>query len=293
MNPSNRTPANTVFFGVSPGIKGIHNPGALPIDTAALLLRAEQRSIALKAGSVLHLINTRIDGDQSDIHDVHRRTERLRRLVAQLTPDLLIRTQTELAETGIERTIAQFPMEFFAEINEDELRRYTHLQTASVWHIRQEMLRAGRKGIFEKFGWILGRKGSGIPDGGEAKFDRFIPRSIEVQYTAPGYTLDDGAGKAPYLLGINETDRRICIPETRDGIPAELAKIKPGIRRISFDTLHTICRAILKKNEREQLNDPRLITMPLSSDRKEEMNEARLLEDLQQLLEITLQKLLL
>jgi hypothetical protein len=278
-----KTTNGTLLLGTSPGARGIHRPDALPLDTVTYLLRAEVERSRLNAQGILHLIDKRIDGDESDRASVEKRTDRLRLLIHRLAPSFRIRMQSALEEDGFDHKLHQAPHPSITEITDDGRRAYTHLQTSAILHLREEEQRLGDEGPFRKFGWVLTKKEGGIAHGGEATFDAFLPSTVPLIHTAPGFLLSQAMGKAPYLLQESEVDDRILVPETIEDIPREIAKIKPGICRISAHTLLATCRILLREKEISHVMDPALVQLPVSRESKTRIDDIAFLDKAKQM----------
>lgn len=283
---------DTLMLGTSAGIRGVHDPRALPLDTVTYLLRADAARRRMgDAQGLFFAFDKRLDGDSSDQPAIDHRTQRLRQLLSTLLPHFAMTTQSALEERGLQDTLAR--VEPCAAIDNEELRHYTRMQTAQVLHMRAEA-RNGSAHRFAKFGWILSRRGNGTPVGGEANFDALLPDDLPIEriYTAPAFPLDSTNGKAPYLL--NESDRavRVCIPHNASEIGAEVEKVQSGISRIVHDTLRATAATVLGLQSEIHAPDDALCTLPLSKPMKERITDERQLAKLRELLCAALHHLL-
>ncbi len=283
---------STLLLGTSPGIRGVHDPAALPFDVVTYLIRAEvARKRMPKASGLFFAFDARLDGDGCDDPIIHHRTERLRQLLRKLLPHFAMRTHRELEATGLASTLERVPS--LSDIDDTGLRQYARVQTAQVLHM-QEQAHNGRPEPFTKFGWILSRRGDGSPVGGEANFDQFVLKDsgIEFVYTAPAFPLRSSNGKAPYLLHEADRSDRVCLVDHPDQIGAEVAKVQPGITRVMYDTLRITAQAVLSRHSFAHQRLDELAQLPLSKAMKQRVTDPREIDDLRQLLFASLHPLL-
>lgn len=283
---------HTLMLGTSAGIRNVHNPHTLPFDAVTYLLRANAaRERIGDAAGLFFVFDRRLNGDTSDQAAIEQRTERLRQLLGLLLPHFAMTTHSELEERGLASTVER--VQPCAEIDNEELRQYTRVQTAQVLHMHAES-RNGSANRFAKFGWILSRRGNGAPVGGEVHFDQLLPRdtAIERIYTAPAFPLDSTNGKAPYLL--NESDRavRVCLADHEADVGGEVLKVQSGISRVMHGTLRAAAEAVLGLRAEIHSPDDELVTLPLTKAMKQRVTDEHELSDLRDLLSASLRKML-
>ncbi len=290
--PKQTHQGHTLMLGTSAGIRDIHNPRTLPFDVVTYLLRANAaRERIGDATGLFFAFDKRLNGDTTDQTAIQKRTERLRQLLGVLLPHFGMTTHSELEERGLASTIEC--VQPCAEIENEELRQYTRVQTAQVLHMYAES-RNGSPHRFAKFGWILSRRGNGTPVGGEVNFDRLLPSvtAIECIYTAPAFPLDSTNGKAPYLL--NESDRavRVCLADHEADVGNEVLKVQSGISRVMHDTLRATAETVLGLRSEMHSPDDELVTLPLTKVMKQPISDKHALADMRDLLSASLRKLL-
>jgi|GEM_PF-5793816 len=283
---------HTLMLGTSAGIRDVHNPRTLPFDAVTYLLRANAaRERIGDATGLFFAFDRRLNGDTTDQAAIQQRTERLRQLLGVLLPHFGMTTHSELEARGLASTVER--VQPCAEIENEELRQYTRIQTAQVLHMHEEA-RNGSVHRFAKFGWILSRRGNGTPVGGEVNFDQLLPSdtAIERIYTAPAFPLDSTNGKAPYLL--NESDRavRVCLPDHEADVGGEVLKVQSGISRVMHGTLRVTAEAVLGLRSEVHSPDDELVTLPLTKTMKQRISDENALADLRELLSASLRKLL-
>ncbi len=283
---------HTLMLGTSAGIRNIHNPCALPFDTVTYLLRANaERERMNHATGLFFAFDRRMNGDTTDQADIQKRTERLRQIIGALLPHFVMTTHSELEEQGLASTLEQ--VQPCAEIENEELRNYTRIQTAQVLHMYAKACNNSGH-CFTKFGWILSRRGNGTPVGGEVNFDQLLPRDIPIEriYTSPAFPLDSVNGKAPYLL--NESDRavRVCLPNHQDDVGMEVQKVQSGITRLMYETLKATAETVLNIRASIHLPEDELVTLPITQRMKQRVTDEQELSTLRELLSTSLHKLL-
>jgi hypothetical protein len=283
---------HTLLFGTSAGIRNVHDPRALPMDTITYFLRANAARERIDNGNGLFFaFDKRLHGDTSDHAAIQQRTERLRQLLGLLLPDFAMKTHSELEERGLAATIER--VEPCPAIENEELRQYTRVQTAQVLQLYEESLQ-GAKQRFAKFGWILSRRANGVPVGGEVNFDQLLPDTIPIErvYTAPAFPLDSTNGKAPYLLSESDRQTRVCLADREADIGPEVLKVRSGINRVMFRTLQVTAEAVLGDRSEIHSPDDELVTLPLTKAMRQQVTDERELADLRELLSASLRKLL-
>lgn len=258
-----------LLVGTSPGKKNLHVPEHIPFDTVTYLLRAEQMRQRFAVNGVFFALDERVfdEKDTADTAAIENRTDRLRDLVTRVAPAFSFVTHSELMKDGRLPERLKEDTNTYPELKDEELKEYTRLQTATV---RALLLPDSESSHDEtqpldrryKFGWIASRRKDG-PHGGEVSFDQHLPSAdrITPMYTAPAYNMGGKhAVRAPYLF--QRSDSRVCVPESPEGIEAEMEKIVPGIRQIHYKTLLRTARVILGEEKAGTLERREIVRTP-------------------------------
>lgn len=246
-----------MMTGVSPGIRGEHDPAIIPVDAVTYFVRAGLAAQQKGAELNFVLLDERcsLDADPQDEADREALTLRNRRIQGLLQwtlPEarLLAHSQWDSQELG-DRIRAAHPSteditsseSISSQFKGDEARarlyrQYTNLQTAVVLgsldtnRQGQPIHRRDRL----KLGWVSHFDAAGQPVGGEVSFDRYLPQGLVTPvYVHSAHRLFDpshGSSNqscAPYLVQNTERHQRIFIPIRKSGVGAEVAKLHPGI----------------------------------------------------------------
>lgn len=258
--------------GISPGIRGEHDPNIIPIDAITYFVRAG--IAAEEAGAQLNFVmldeRCPLDTDPNDDADrealAHRRA-RMLRLLGWTLPNarLLLRSEWD-AQDLKERMHAAHPATeditsgetiksfFKGDASRAGLyRQYTDLQTAVVLGAldtnRQGQPLHDRARL--KLGWVSHFDAKGQAVGGEVTFDRYLPQGLVTPvYVHSAHRLFDSShvssnqSCAPYLVQNGERHQRVFIPERLSQIEAEVAKLHPGITLWNFREMEAVVDAV-------------------------------------------------
>ena len=280
------------MLGTSAGIADVHNARALPFDTLTYILRADaEREKIPRSHGVFFAFDKRLHMNACEKQDVTIRTERLRTILSKVLPHFLFKTHTDLERDGLDETLAA--VQANSAIEHEERRLYTRMQTAQVLHMHT-MFCGSASSTFTKFGWILSRRASGVPVGGEAHFDAELPaiENFRTLYTSPAFSVNSTNGKAPYLLNTSDTDTRVCIPEHRKDIDAELKKIQTGIRRVTLETIRTTAAVLSGISGSSELLHTKLTKLPLSKPMKRTVEDPKEISSARDLVSTSFETLL-
>ncbi len=276
-------PAVGMMAGTSTGKDGVHDAEKIPFGTARYMLATDHVRRAHGAEGVFFIGNQR---ERTAPAVINRRISRMKELAARLIPGMQVWTEQDLPEDVRERVQEDIVSAGLADLLSFEQHGQYKLWQTEV--VGTTLLRNGYSRRL-KYGWQATHEGERM---GEHQFDAVLPQewAIDCLY-GPADRDVDGEWAVPYLLHTQKPKSRICIPLRKNGIDAELAKIQPGVRRITLETWKETALVILGRQDPGVLHEGRLAADPLPPELLEAVDDAATLDEAKELLRAALTKL--
>ena len=276
-------PVVGMMAGTSTGKDGVHDAEKIPFGMARYMLVADHVRSQHGAEGVFFVGNQR---ERTSAAVVQRRIGRTKDLAMKLIPQMPVWTEGDLPADVRERVQGDIESAGLRDLLSFEQHGHYKLWQTAV--VGTTLLRNGYRRRL-KYGWQAIQGDERI---GEHQFDAVLPEQWQIDCLyGPADRDVDGEWAVPYLLHTQKPKSRICIPLRKNGIDAELAKIQPGIRRITLDTWRETALVILGRQHVGVLHEGPLAADPLPPELLALIDDAATIDEAKQILHAALTKL--